>query len=826
MRQAHERHAGRTRVPSARVWALASTCLTASTAPAFAMPFAASLTPENAAALAVFGGVALAAIGFATAYLRLLAQSTQRERDMAARQDILRAERDRAALLLAADPQLIIIWSDPRSEPAITGDATLITKGQARVRPLMFETWLPATDAAAMEKSVQALKDHGEAFATTVRTAQGAVFDCDGRAIAGQAVLRIREMTGVQRRAHEAATEQAEASRETQALLAILDQLPGPAWRRDRDGTLIFANRAYALAVEADSGPDAVLKRLEWLEKPVRDKAAAAATDRKLFQARVPAIFAGRRGFADIHEWPVGEDRFGIAIDVSDHETLRADMARETQSHIRTLDQVPTAIAIFDGQQRLTFSNAAYRDLWNLDAGFIAGAPQESEILDQLRATRRLPEQADFKSWKQDFLEAYRAIETREAIWHLPDSRTLRVVTTPNPQGGVTRLFDDMTERFRLATQYTALSRVQSETIDTLREGVAVFGTDGRLKLHNSAFAELWALDDTIIASSPHIDEFIAAAQPLFDQKAEWDALRGAIAGLHDRRAAILRRFERTDGSVLDCATAPLSDGATLITFSDVTASVNIERALKERAEALETAGELRDRFVHHVSYELRSPLTNVIGFTDLLSAGMVGALNDKQQDYLGHIQQSSKALMALIDDILDLASLDTGELELHAEETDIRETIEAAVAGVRDRLAEQNLLLTLDVPSDIGHFTADAKRVRQILFNLLSNAVGFSRPGGRVTVQARRDHEQNIILTVEDEGRGIPADIIERVFDRFETHTGGTKHRGPGLGLSLVRAFVELHGGHVRIESVPDQGTKVVCLFPAGGVLRRVAAE
>lgn len=181
---------------------------------------------------------------------------------------------------------------------------------------------------------------------------------------------------------------------------------------------------------------------------------------------------------------------------------------------------------------------------------------------------------------------------------------------------------------------------------------------------------------------------------------------------------------------------------------------------------------------------------------------------------------------MALIDDILDLASLDTGELELHAEETDIRETIEAAVAGVRDRLAEQNLLLTLDVPSDIGHFTADAKRVRQILFNLLSNAVGFSRPGGRVTVQARRDHEQNIILTVEDEGRGIPADIIERVFDRFETHTGGTKHRGPGLGLSLVRAFVELHGGHVRIESVPDQGTKVVCLFPAGGVLRRVAAE
>jgi signal transduction histidine kinase len=172
------------------------------------------------------------------------------------------------------------------------------------------------------------------------------------------------------------------------------------------------------------------------------------------------------------------------------------------------------------------------------------------------------------------------------------------------------------------------------------------------------------------------------------------------------------------------------------------------------------------------------------------------------------------------------LASLDTGELSLNAEETDISETIEAAVAGVRDRLAESHLLLTLDVPSDIGRFMADGKRVRQILFNLLSNAVGFSRPGGRITVRARRDDDNHILLSVEDEGRGIPADLIERVFDRFETHTKGTKHRGPGLGLSLVRAFVELHGGYVRIESVPDKGTKVICLFPAGGVPSRAAAE
>ena len=823
MRQAETRQAGRAHAKAALV---GTACLLSTTGLSTSPALAATLTPETAAGLALFCGVALAAAGFATAYFRLARHNALREREWMARQEALRSERDRSALLLAADPQIIVIWSDPRSEPTITGDAALVTGGHPRVRLLNFESWLSSPDAAAMEAAIAALKDNGEPFRRTVRTQAHAVFDCEGRAIAGQAVLRIREMTGVAREAHERMAALDLAERETYALLSILDALPAPAWRRDRRGQIVFVNRAYTAAVEAESADDAINRGLEWLEKPVRDKAAQAASEGRNFQARVSAIFAGRRGFADIHEWPSGDGRFGLAIDVSDHETLRTAMARETESHIRTLDQVPTAIAIFDGQMRLTFCNAAFRELWGLEPNFVSSMPQESELLDQLRANRRLPEQVDFKGWKQDFLDAYRAIETREAIWHLPDNRTLRVVTNANPQGGVTRLFDDVTERFRLASQFTALSRVQSETIDTLREGVAVFGTDGRLKLHNSAFADLWALDDALIGTGPHIDEIIAASRPLFDKADEWAALRGAVAGLHDRRSAMLRRFERKDGSVLDCATAPLSDGATLITFSDVTASVNIERALKERAEALETAGELRDRFVHHVSYELRSPLTNVIGFTDLLSAGIVGALNEKQQDYVGHIQQSSKALMALIDDILDLASLDTGELSLNAEETDISETIESAVAGVRDRLAESHLLLTLDVPSDIGRFMADGKRVRQILFNLLSNAVGFSRSGGRITVRARRDDDNHILLSVEDEGRGIPADLIERVFDRFETHTKGTKHRGPGLGLSLVRAFVELHGGYVRIESVPDKGTKVICLFPAGGVPSRAAAE
>ena len=125
--------------------------------------------------------------------------------------------------------------------------------------------------------------------------------------------------------------------------------------------------------------------------------------------------------------------------------------------------------------------------------------------------------------------------------------------------------------------------------------------------------------------------------------------------------------MERRDGSALDCTAQPLPDGATLLTFIDVTASVNVERALTERNDALERASRLRDDFVHHVSYELRSPLTNIIGFTQLLGDETVGALNPRQREYAGHIMRSSAALLAILNDILDLASIDTGSLELVA---------------------------------------------------------------------------------------------------------------------------------------------------------------
>src|SRR5260370_27418210 len=202
------------------------------------------------------------------------------------------------------------------------------------------------------------------------------------------------------------------------------------------------------------------------------------------------------------------------------------------------------------------------------------------------------------------------------------------------------------------------------------------------------------------------------------------------------------RRLEGKDGSVTACATMPLPDGATLVTFQDVPDTVNVERALRERNEALQAAYDLKNDFVHLVSYELRSPLTNISGFAQLVEDPAVGPLVDKQREYLGYINSSSASLLAIINDILDLATIDAGVMRLDLGPVDIRAIVDTVAEAVRDRLGEHGLELAIRADGGLGSLTADQRRLRQILYNLLIHAIGFSPPGQGVTLppRGRRD--------------------------------------------------------------------------------------
>ncbi|MBO6756537.1 MAG: PAS-domain containing protein [Roseibium sp.] len=787
----------------------------------------AAIQPEEMMVFGAIGGMCAFALTSAVALVRhrrfagRLADRLRREKSE------LKLQVDRLESMLNTDEQRVIVWTGDGAVPQVWG----ILPEQSGVpratnQLLAFGNWLSAKCSADLERRLDALFSRGEAFSTTLKTRIGSYVEAMGRTTGGAVVLRLRDLTGERQMQAELAARNARISGELHMLHALLNAMPAPAWQRDAEGNLIWANQAYADAVDAPDARAAVRDGTDFLDAGARGAMAKDRDDDGCFHSRMPIVTAGERKVYEVTDVSANVGAAGIAVDISELNQVRKELSRAEEFHGRTLDQLATAVAIYGGDRKLQFYNAAFRQLWDLDPSVLDSGPEDGAVLDMLRAGRKLPEQADYRVWRTKMLESYQSVEATESWWHLPDGRTLRVIANPHPQGGVTYIYENVTERLDLESRYNALIRVQGETLDNLSEAVAVFGSDGRLRLWNPAFGRIWNLAEDQLATMPHIKEILEACALRAHEHTAWSQLAENVTGLVDNRTQVSGRMERHNGAVLDYATVPLPDGGTLVTFVDVTDSVNVERALVEKNEALEQTDQIKNAFIQHVSYELRSPLNNIIGFAELLGDPRFGDLSAKQSEYADYILSSSSALKAIIDDILDLATLDAGIMELELSEVDVAAAVEAAVVGLKDRLVDARINLRTHIPGDIGMMVADEKRLRQILYNLISNAVRYSKEEGTVDVTCSRKHE-TVEFVVKDHGYGIPAEILSQVFNRFVGHDTGARRQGAGLGLAIVKSFVELHGGKVDIDSVEERGTTVTCTFPAKPELTgSVAAE
>jgi PAS domain-containing protein len=442
----------------------------------------------------------LALLGFSVVAAILLMRTRVRAAKSEARlrSDIgeLQVHADRLRALLFAEPQILISWAAGDNRPEISGDTSLLMpqEFQQPQRILAFGTWLPPEPARQMDHAVDALREAGEGFLLNLTTSNGRIIEAMGRAIGGQAIVRIRELGGVRRELAESNLRYKTLLEETGLLRDFAAAVPWPIWAKGAQGDLRYANSAYAKATEATGVADALQRNLEMLESDQREDVSRALNDNAAFAARLPIVVGGERRIYDVHALKVSGGSAGIAIDASEATALRESLVRMAEAHRRTLDQLSSGVAVFDGQRRLAFYNDSYRRLWDLDRAFLDSNPDDSSVLDRLRAARKVPEQPDFRAWKAKLHEAYRAVEPDKDTWYLPDGRAVSVVTTPNPEGGVTYLFDDVTESHDLARRFEGLIRVQRETLDNLAEAVAVFGSNGRAQLFNPAFAKMWKL--------------------------------------------------------------------------------------------------------------------------------------------------------------------------------------------------------------------------------------------------------------------------------------------------------------------------------------------
>jgi signal transduction histidine kinase/PAS domain-containing protein len=753
---------------------------------------------------------AIAALGGLTFYARARLSAAEGARDAA---DTALAW---SAANLATAPVAGFLWRGTNEAVPIAASTGSFTD---------FLAQLEADAVARIGSAVVELRVNGTPFDMTAARLDGGLLSLAGRrSRSSDALLWVTDITGtrVAETAHQASAAAAAALR------AMIETIPVPVWRRDRSLALVDCNTAYAAALdmtrEAVLAESRELAPASGLGKALELARAAALGDTRTERHHV--VISGSRRLIEITETPDRDGgTIGFAIDRTDLETGETELARHINAHGEVLESIHAAVAIYGADKRLKFFNSAFAGLWGIETDWLAAGPSLDELLERLRERRRIPELIDFRAYKRQQLDMFTSlIEPEQELLHLPDDRTLSLSVSPHPLGGLIFVYEDVTDRLALERSYNTLIEVQRESLDNLFEGIAVFGSDGRLKLHNPAYRKIWGLSEADLEGEPHISEIVEKTRVFYDADVpgggDWPALKERIIAPISAGALVADRLDRQDGTVLQLATVPLPDGNVLLSYQDVSDTARVERALRERNEALETAGRLKSEFIANVSYELRTPLNAIIGFAEILANEYFGTLTPRQLDYSRGILDSSNRLLALINDILDLATVEAGYMTLETRRVDIGEMLQSVLTFTRERARNQDLDLSLHCPENIGSIEADERRVKQALFNLISNAIKFTPPGGSIRLEAEREtkrHGGDLVLSVSDTGVGIPMADQERVFEKFERGDPKLYQSGAGLGLSLVKSLIELHGGTVTIESSPDKGTTVRCRLPIG---------
>jgi signal transduction histidine kinase len=597
-----------------------------------------------------------------------------------------------------------------------------------------------------------------------------------------------------------------------ESLSALIEGAPFPVWHRGPDLRLAMVNAAYVSAVEAADAQEVIDGNIELVE----DGASASWERREPLMRTLPATVAGERRTMQVVEVPVGEGVAGFAIDVDEREQARAELARFVRAQRDMLDRLSAGVAHFGRDRSLIFFNQPFARLFSLSAEFLGDRPEFDRVIDAMRESGNLPEVRDFPDWKEERRGWFTAgLSPAEEDWLLPGGKHLRVVAQPLPDGGLLAIFEDRTEQIQLASARDTLLRVRTATFDNLFEAVGVFASDGRLHLWNNRFRELWEFEEEQLAAHPRVDALARHIAGKLKDPKHGTTVREMVRSATVERKQRSGRLSLTDGREFEFAAVPLPDGNALFTMLDVTDSRRVEAALRDRNEALEQADRVKTGFVSNMSYELRTPLTSIGGFAEMLAGGYAGELPPPARDYVGAILESVARLGALIDNVLDLTQSDTGSLLLAEEEVDLAILCAEAAAEQQARAVRKGIDFAVEVDASVGTVTGDRKRLGQALGNVLSNAFAYTEEGGRVLLHADGEDKEARIV-VSDNGRGIAPAEQARVFDRFHrTAEGGEGETAVGLGLPLARQFVEAHQGAIELHSELGQGTAVIIRLP-----------
>lgn len=747
------------------------------------------------------------------------------------------SQADRLAALLDSAPALpMMVRSDGRIEAP---DRLADWIGLERMPNFLTDLALPAAglsdaDALALSRDVSAVQKTGRSFARAVRP-QGSsrTMLVKGSpvstrlAAAGAVILWWFDATESEAEIGRLGKEVARLELAFDRLSGLIEAAPVPMWFRGPDLKLALVNQAFVRAVEAESAEDAVARALELVDaggdaNPLASAMRAMESGEP--QSRVvPVTLMGERRAMRIVDVPLGDAGVaGYALDMEETEQANAAFRRFAETQRDILDRLSAGVAQFGADRSLIFCNQPFQRLFALKPEWLAERPDFERLLDRMREAGRVPETRDFPGWKSECREWFTAPEgASEENWLLPDGQHLRLVILPLPDRGLLVIFEDRTEQAQLASARDTLLRARTATFDNLFEAVSVFEANGRLHLWNTRFQTVWGFEEDFLAGHPHVDEIARAIAPALDQPERSAQLREIVRAATMERSQRSGRLALKDGRHFEFAAVPLPDGNALFAMLDISDSRKVEQALRERTGALEEADRIKTGFVSNMSYELRTPLTSISGFAEMLKQGLGGRLPEPAEDYVDAILQSSERLGRLIDRVLDLTQSDSGALPIERKPVELALLLHEAAQAHRAAAKDKAIEFVSEIDPEVGAIRGDQRRLRETVDHLLDNALHYTPSGGRVLLHGSGNPDHALIV-VSDNGPGMDTAQQARALDRF-SRIAGAREGAPasqggtalGLGLPIARQFVEAHGGTLRLDSEPGQGTAISIELP-----------
>jgi len=740
------------------------------------------------------------------------------------------ANNDKLDALLSSGPALaMVVRADGRLElPDRLADwLGLVPPPKFLAELVSPAAGLTSEDAVLLGDAITGAQKAGEPFALTIRP-QGSVRTLAVRGhraprevgSPGGVVVWFFDATESQTQIGQLLGETVELGQAFSALRGLIEAAPLPMWYRGPDMRLAMVNSAYVRAVEANDARDVVTRQVELIEGsgiggPLASAIVARDTDRPNVQA-MPATINGARRMLRVHDVPLPSPPGGVAgfaIDIEDLEQARGGMKRFSDAQRAMLDRLSAGVAQFAPDRSLIFCNQPFQRMFAMRGEWLADRPEFDRVLERMREANRLPEVRDFPGWKAErrdwFLATSGAIDE---AWNLPGGVHLRVLANPLPDGGLLLIFEDRTEQVQLASARDTLLRVRTATFDNLFEALGVFAGDGRLQIWNNKFRQLWAFDEEYLSSHPRIDALVERGADRLAQPGRASVIaeivRSAAVGRQQRGG----RVAFADGRHFEFAGVPLPDGNALFTMLDISDSRKIEQALRDRNEALEAADQVKTAFVANMSYELRTPLTSIQGFAEMLGEGYAGKLSKQADSYVDAILESVARLSGLVDDVLNLTEGDKNRIERL--DVDLETAAYNAAETIAPLAKRKKIDFAIEVAPSTGTVKGDARKLREMIEHLLRHAVGGTNQGGRVLLHTDGDARAARIV-VSDNGRGMAPEEVEHAFDRFAGHELRDDDRALGLGLPIARQFAEAHGGTIQLLSEPGAGTLLTVELP-----------